>query len=176
MTKLYIEKQNIPTADWEKTNSLPPISFDIELASIGNDFRLDEDDGLFINYGKINGVFPYRYQDGYNRKLSSVVYETAVLENEYLKATFMPCFGGKLWSLYDKKANKELLFKNSVVRPGNLSTRKAWLSGGIEWNAGIKGHSPYTVSPIHTARTSLNDGTPVLRFYYFERIRKAVVQ
>lgn len=175
-TKLYTERKIIPTVDWGELNPLPPISFDIELASIENEILLDEDDGLFINYGQVNSVYPYRYQDGYGRDLSPAAYETVVLENDFLKATFMPCFGGKLWSLFDKKANRELLFENSAVRPGNLSTRKAWLSGGIEWNGGFKGHGPYTCAPVHTSMTQLNDGTPVLRFYYFERIRKAVVQ
>lgn len=176
MTKLKIEKRTIPTASMSAFSSLPPIAFDIELDHISGEFLLEEDDGLFINYGKIKGVFPYRYQDGYTRSLSPTEYDTVVLENEYLKATFMPCFGGKLWSLYDKKANKELLFENSVVRPGNLSTRKAWLSGGIEWNGGFKGHGPYTCAPIHTATLKMDDGTPVLRFYYLERIRRAVIQ
>lgn len=176
MTKLYRENIIIPSDDFGELNTLPPISFNTELESVGKEFLLDEDDGLFINYGRTDGVFPYRYQDGYRRKLTPVSYGAAILENEYLKATFLPCFGGKLWSLFDKKAGKELLYRNSVVRPCNLSTRKAWLSGGIEWNAGIKGHGPYTCAPVHAARTSLDDGTPVLRFYYFERIRRVVVQ
>lgn len=176
MTKLYKETQTIPSVAFGELSTLPPVSFEIGKKNFGNDFLLDEDDGLFINYGRVESIFPYRYQDGYDRKLLPTDYVTIVLENEFLKATFMPCFGGKLWSLFDKKNNKELLFKNSVVRPGNLSTRKAWLSGGIEWNASLIGHGPYTCAPIHTARTELDDGTPVLRFYYFERIRKAVVQ
>lgn len=176
MTELKIGKKSIPTASMSAFSSLPPIAFNIELDHINEKFLLGEDDGLFINYGKINGVFPYRYQDCYTRTLSLAEYDIVVLENEYLKATFMPCFGGKLWSLYDKKAGKELLFANSVVRPGNLSTRKAWLSGGIEWNGGFKGHGPYTCAPIHTAKLTLDDGTPVLRFYYLERIRRAVIQ
>ena len=108
MTELKIGKKSIPTASMSAFSSLPPIAFNIELGHINEKFLLGEDDGLFINYGKINGVFPYCYQDCYTRTLSLAEYDIVVLENEYLKATFMPCFGGKLWPLYDKKAGKEL--------------------------------------------------------------------
>ena len=155
---------------------MPPISEKLSLGDISNDFHLDSDDGLFINYGTMECAYPYLYQDVYSRTLSEKEYDTAVLENQFLKAVFIPGFGGKLWSLTDKKTGKELLFKNDIVRPCNLSVRNAWMSGGIEWNCGYKGHHAHTCAPIVTAKTSLEDGTPVLRFYYFERIRKVVVQ
>ncbi len=176
MSTLKLEKLNILSADLGKESTLPPISETLSLNTISNEFRLDEDDGLFINYGVMECAHPYKYRNMYNRELKPTDYTAVILENEYIKATFMPDFGGKLWSLFDKKENRELLFKNSVVRPCNLAVRNAWLSGGIEWNCGYKGHGPYTCSAINTAVTKLDDGTPVLRFYYFERIRCAIVQ
>jgi tetratricopeptide (TPR) repeat protein len=176
MSTLKIEKLNILSANMGKESSLPPIAVKLSLGDISNDCILDEGEGLFVNYGGVESAYPYRYQDLYDRKLIPMEYDSIVLENEYLQATFIPGFGGKLWSLIDKTTGKELLFKNSVVRPCNLGVRNAWLSGGIEWNACFKGHNPFTCSLIHTARTELKDGTPVLRFYYFERIRVAVVQ
>ena len=176
MTTLKIVKQIIPSASLGGESTLPPIAIKLSLSDITNAFYLDEDDGLFINYGIMESVYPYRYQDLYDRDLNPTEYDAAVIENECLKATFMPCFGGKLWSLIDKRTGKELLFRNDVIRPCNLGVRNAWLSGGIEWNACFKGHNPFTCSLINTARTQLADGTPVLRFYYFERIRAAVVQ
>mgnify|MGYP002513697702 CR=1 FL=1 len=35
-------------------------------------------------------------------------FDAAILENEYLKATFVTELGGRLWSLYDKKEEREL--------------------------------------------------------------------
>ena len=176
MSCLKFEKMSILSADLGEESSLPPISEKLSLGDISNEFHLEEDDGLFINYGVMECAYPYRYQDMYNRSLTEKEYDTAVLENDFLKAVFIPAFGGKLWSLTDKKTGKELLFRNDVVRPCNLSVRNAWMSGGIEWNCGYKGHHAHTCSPVITSRTSLSDGTPVLRFYYFERIRRAVVQ
>ncbi len=176
MTVLKQEKITMPSANFHGESSLPPISVKLSLADIKDKFLLDEDDGLFINYGIMESAFPYRYQDLYDRELTDREYETIVLENDNLRAVFFPEFGGKLWSLFDKKRQRELLFNNSVVRPCNLGIRNAWLSGGIEWNSCFKGHGPFTCSLINTAATELEDGTPVLRFYYFERIRCAVVQ
>lgn len=137
---------------------------------------LDEDDELFIGYGFLDSSFPYRLQDCYGRDLKDTPVQTAVLENARLKAVFLPEWGGRLWSLYDKDAGRELTYANPVIRPCNLAFRNAWLAGGVEWNCGMVGHHPYTCSPMHTARLYLDDGTPVLRMYQFERIRRAVWQ
>ncbi len=178
MKKATLTFKNIKlrSAEFNGLSSLPPIATKLSLSDITDKFNLDEDDGLYINYGLMESAYPYIYQDMYDRTLKEKDYKFAILENEYLKATFAPCFGGKLWSLVDKTTGEELLFKNEVVRPCNLGVRNAWLSGGIEWNACFKGHGPYTCDWVNTATTELADGTPVLRFYYFERIRCAIVQ
>ena len=176
MSELRIEKRRIPTANFHEVSSLPAVTEELRLSFMQNKFALDEDDELFVNYGTVDYAFPYKVQDNYDRELVDTEHNTVVLENKYLKATFMPHYGGKLWSLFDKVAGKELLFENSVVRPCHLGIRNAWLSGGIEWNCGYIGHNPFTCDWLHTARTSLDDGTPVLRFYQYERVRSIVYQ
>ncbi len=137
---------------------------------------LDEDDELFVGYGFLPSLFPYRMQDLYDRATDPTAYIGVVLENEYLKAVFLPELGGRLWSLYDKVKGRDLLSENPVVRPCNLAVRNAWLAGGIEFNCGMVGHHPFTCSRIHAAETKLDDGTPVLRMYEYERIRGCVYQ
>ncbi len=176
MTELRIENRTIPSAEFHGVSSLPSISENLRLSFMQDKFELDEDDGLFVNYGMVEYGFPYKAQDNYDRELKEKDQVTIVLENEYLKATFLPGFGGKLHSLFDKKEKKELLFVNSVVRPCHLGVRNAWMSGGVEWNCGYVGHNPFTCDWMHTARTQLEDGTPVLRFYQYERIRGIVYQ
>ncbi|MBE6911759.1 MAG: DUF5107 domain-containing protein [Ruminococcaceae bacterium] len=173
---LKIEKIMIPSANFGKENSLPPISERLDLDTNKSTLSEADEKELFIGYGEVESSFPYKYIDMYDRSLNDCTYDSVVLENEYLRATFMPSFGGKLWSLIDKETGRELLFKNSVIRPCNLAVRNAWMSGGVEWNCGFRGHFPYTCSLINTATTKLSDGTDVLRFYYFERIRACVVQ
>ena len=176
MTELRIEKLTMPSVDFNGVSSLPSISENLRLSFMQNQFELSDDDGLFVNYGMVDYAFPYKVQDNYTRKLTDREQSCVVLENEFLKATFFPQFGGKLHSLFDKKASKELLFSNSIVRPCHLGVRNAWMSGGIEWNCGYVGHNAFTCDMMHTAMTKLDDGTPVLRFYQYERIRKIVYQ
>lgn len=173
MTELRFESQWFRASDVGPQSSLPSMRFG------GGGFvktDLDEDDGLFFNYGVVRNVLPYQQQDGYTRKLENREVAVAVLENEYLRAVFVPSLGGKLWSLYDKEHGRELLNVNPVMRPCNLALRNAWMSGGIEWNIGMTGHSPFTCSPLFVARTEDEDGTPVLRMYEFERRNGSVYQ
>ncbi len=176
MTELRLEKLTIPASDFHGVSSLPSVAARTWNGPTRRVFELDEDDGLFIGYGSVKYAFPYRAQDNYDRVLCKKKVPTVVLENEYLRATFLPGYGGKLRSLYDKEAGRELLFTNSVLRPSNLGIRNAWMSGGVEWNCGYTGHNPFTCDLVHTARTELEDGTPVLRFYQYERIRRVVYQ
>lgn len=172
---LRFENMIIPSADFHGVSSLPPLAAmsNVQNMTAG---ALDEDDELYVGYGFLQSIFPYRMQDLYDRTLTPREYTAAVLENEYLRAVFLPQLGGRLWSLYDKKAGRDLLYANTVVRPCNLALRNAWFSGGIEFNCGMVGHSPFTCDPLFMAQTTLDDGTPVLRFYEYERIRACVYQ
>lgn len=98
-------------------------------------------------------------------------FKAIILENEHLKATFIPELGGRLWSLWDKDSARELLYCNPVFQPGNLALRNAWFSGGVEFNVSIKGHHPMTCSDMFAQHITMADGTPGVRMYEYERIR-----
>jgi len=172
---LTVHTVTLPSAKFNGESTLPSL---YEMSNVQHlaESRLDEDDELFVGYGGLASIFPYRMQDLYDRADTPTAYIGVTLENEYLKALFLPELGGRLWSLYDKVAGRELLYSNPMVRPCNLAVRNAWLAGGIEFNCGMIGHHPFTCSPIHAVETALPDGTPVLRMYEYERIRGAVYQ
>lgn len=172
---MTIQQILLPSAHIGGESTLPSI---YEMSNVQGLTRsaLDEDDELFVGYGFLPSLFPYRMQDLYDRDDGIKPYIGIVLENAYLKAVFLPELGGRLWSLYDKVAKRDLLYENPIVRPCNLAVRNAWLAGGIEFNCGMVGHHPYTCSRIFAQRTHLEDGTPVLRMYEFERIRRCVYQ
>ncbi|AEF84523.1 conserved hypothetical protein [Treponema primitia ZAS-2] len=120
-------------------------------------------------------ILPYTRQDRYNRELEDLELPSVVLENDFLKAEFIPALGGRLWSLYDKTAKRDILYRNPVFRPANLAIRDAWFSGGIEWNIGRLGHSVHTCAPVFAGvlETAATGGAPssgpVLRIWEFER-------
>lgn len=179
MTTLKQTVLPVWAAELHGESSLPLLQ-DARKLGEPKDTDLPEGDGLFIDYGAICSAFPYRAQDCYSRELTVNGLDAVVLENEHLIASFVPEQGGKLWSLYDKDAGKELLFANHVFRPAYLALRNAWASGGVEWNCGaLVGHHPHTAAPVFTAVIDAENsglGCPVLRFYTFERIRSVTQQ
>ena len=66
-------------------------------------------------------------------------YQAVVLENPYLRLTFLPELGGRLYSVVIKSTGQELFYHNPVVKPsryGILQPVEAnwWLAtGGMEW-------------------------------------------
>lgn len=165
----------MPAQSMNGTSTLPALS-KLNFWHRNGDSGLSEDDELFIGYGHVPSAFPYKMQDMYTRELHPTEMNAIVLENEYLKATFLPEWGGKLMSLINKEKNEDLLFCNPVMRPCNLAIRNAWTSGGVEWNCGMFGHHVNTCETMFTTTTHLEDGTPVLRMYEFHRIRRVVQQ
>ncbi len=114
-------------------------------------------------------VLPYTRQDGYDRVLEPMDFSAVVLENDHLKAVVLPELGGRLWSLFDKKNDRDILYTNSAFRPANLAIRDAWFSGGIEWNIGRFGHTPHTCSPVFAGVVPFPGNTQGLRIWEYER-------
>ena len=130
-------------------------------------------DGKKYSFGRETGfrVLPYTMQDRYKRELVVMEFTSIVLENSFLKAEIVPALGGRLWSLFDKQQNRNILYKNSLFRPANLAIRDAWFSGGIEWNIGRLGHTVHTCSPVF-AGVYEDSALPILRLWEFERQTK----
>ena len=169
-SKLEFEKMKIRAASLGEQSSVPDLLGEVILQN-NLEFCLEEDDEIYEGYGRRANAYPYRQYNGYKRQLSEKEIQTAVLENNYLRAVFLPEYGGRLWELWDKKVDRNLLYTNDILRFSNLAVRNAWFSGGVEWNIGVIGHSPLTTEPLYTAKTETGNGIPVLRMYEYERIR-----
>lgn len=140
------------------------------------EFLVGEEDELYEAYGTRENSYPYCQYGAYTRRTKERKVKTAVLENRYLKAVFLPEYGGRLWELTDKVKGRNLLYTNDVLRFSNLAIRNAWFSGGVEWNMGLIGHTPFTVDRLYTAQLENGEGDPVLRMYEYERVRQAEYQ
>lgn len=164
-----VEYLKILASELGKANPLPDIK-NVQYIHAGFEAteNVTDEEKKYLGKGMINTVLPYKIQDGYTRNKKLTDIKTVVLENEYLKAIFLPEYGGRLWSLFDKKQNKEILYTNTVFQPCNFAILNAWFSGGVEFNVGIKGHTPLTCSNMFCQKI---DGHTV-KFYEFERIRK----
>lgn len=172
MSKCYMTPYIMPSADFGKENPLPDIkNVSYIHAKIETTEAIPKELKTYINKGMISTMLPYLQQDGYNRERKDRSFNSVVIENEYLKAVFLPELGGRLWSLIDKVANRELLYCNPVFQPGNLALRNAWFSGGVEFNVSIKGHNPLTCEPLFAQKITMPDGSEGVRMFEYERIR-----
>jgi tetratricopeptide (TPR) repeat protein len=108
--------------------------------------------------GAAGHMYPYPAQTNLGDTLELVSYDMVYLENEYLKVTILPAFGGRLFSAIDKTNGHELFHRNSVIKPDLIGTLGAWISGGIEW-CYPHHHRTTTLMPADYYAVMNNDGS-----------------
>ena len=94
--QLRFEKQRIRKAELGALSSVPDLVGGLILQH-ELDFCLDEDDEICEGDGRRLNSYPYRQYACYTRTLREQEVKTAVLENEHLRAVFLPEYGGRLW-------------------------------------------------------------------------------
>ena len=79
-------------------------------------------------------VYPYMLQELTGNGFEETLFHSVELENDFLKLIFLPELGGRLISIYDKRRNHELLFRNPVLKPVMAGLTGAWCGIGMEFN------------------------------------------
>ena len=114
-------------------------------------------------------VYPYPMQDHLYRTKEDRTYKALFLENEYLKVTCLPELGGRLHSVFDKTEGKEMFHLNNVIKPSMIAMRGAFISGGVEWNAGPQVHTVTILSPVDALVGENADGSAYLEVNNLEK-------
>lgn len=168
----------LPAAPLGPENPLPPLRPLREVHTPAERGRegLPRDMARQIGYEPLRGVLPTRVLDGYGRARTATAIDTLVIENDRLRATVLPGFGGRVHSLFHKATGRELLYRNPVLQPAAFALNGAWFSGGIEWNIGATGHTTLSCAPLHAARVTAPDGGEMLRLWEWERLRDVPFQ
>ena len=115
-------------------------------------------------------TYPYTMQDHLSRTKVDRTYKAVFLENEYLKVTCLPELGGRLHSVFDKTTQQEMFHLNHAIKPGMIALRGAFISGGVEWNAGPQGHTVTIVSPVDVVCRECPDGAAFIEVNNQEKI------
>lgn len=73
------------------------------------------------------------------------VFKAIVLENTYLRLTFLPELGGRLYQCIFKPTGQNLFYQNTVLKPsywGPLAREENWwlAAGGMEWALPVHEH------------------------------------
>lgn len=168
--ELRFETKTMRTGEFGEPASVPDLGGKGVLQN-HLEFSLEEDDEIYEGFGRRANSYPYPQIQTYRREIREREMKTAVLENDFLRAVFLPELGGRLWELTDKETGRNLLYTNDVIRFSNLAICNAWFSGGVEWNVSLIGHTPFTTRSLYTARLTMGEGIPVLRMYEYERVR-----
>lgn len=179
MSVLRYDYLILPAAEFPRENPLPDMGgHRTEGAPVFSPLShcAEDPERLSPASGGARSHMPYATLDDYNRDKRTRGLRSIVLENDFLRAEFVPRLGGRLWSLFDKTSGKELLHRNPVFQPANLAILNAWFSGGIEYNCGMIGHTVFTASPLHVDVLEDPERGPVLRMYEYERIQGSVYQ
>ncbi|KAB1976886.1 DUF5107 domain-containing protein [Streptomyces triticiradicis] len=173
VTTIRRDVLTLPAAELGPSNPLPPLRTLDEMHQIDDRDRvgLPGDMARQIGYEPLRSVLPERIRDGYGRERTPRELDTIVIENDRLRATVLPGYGGRVVSLFHKPTETELLYTNPVLQPACFALNGAWFSGGIEWNIGATGHTTLSCSPVHAARVPAPDGGEMLRLWEWERLR-----
>lgn len=88
------------------------------------------------------GLYPFpTYKMPLKTPAVERTYKAIFLENEYLKLTYVPYFGGRFLSLYDKLRKRQVFYKNDVIKPTQFNARGDWPQEGIELTGPFDVHS-----------------------------------
>jgi hypothetical protein len=88
----------------------------------------------------------------------SQTYKAVALENEFVRLTFLPELGGRLYRWEDKLTGRNLLYNNPIVRPVGWGYRGWYLPvGGVEWSLPVGDHGFVEWRPwTYTTATAAN--------------------
>jgi tetratricopeptide (TPR) repeat protein len=137
--KISEEKMNLPTYEVAPPSKVPH----------------------FFNNGSTQGaanyIYPLADNDIITDKRVMADHPIVALENEWIKVGVSPEIGGKVYYAIDKTNGHDFIYRNDVVKPGNVGPTGAWVSGGIEWCV-LHHHRPSGFLPINCTTTESEDG------------------
>lgn len=112
-------------------------------------------DYSWLDWGAYNAAGP---------STSPQSYELVVVENDYLKLTFLPGLGGRLYQVFFKPTGNNELYRNSVIKPTGWGPPEQgwWLgAGGMEWGLPVEEHGYEWGVPWSYETLSATDGLTV---------------
>lgn len=110
--------------------------------------------------GATGRLYPLLFSETLSDEKTEKSYQVITLENEYIKIDILPEIGGKVLRCFDKIAEDDFLYHNSVIKPAMVGLAGPWISGGIEFNW-PQHHRPTTFMPLEYKIEKRPDGTKV---------------
>ena len=102
--------------------------------------------------------YPYTMRTNLTGVKADHAWRAIFLENEYLKCTVLPDFGGRLYTCVDKTSGQSMFYANPSIKLAQVGYRGAWAEFGVEFNFPIS-HNWASVSPVDFAYAAHDDGS-----------------
>ncbi len=100
-----------------------------------------------VYQGSNGKVYPVPFIDKVFDKPVPVTYQSALLENDYVRLVMLPEIGGRIFLGQDKSnADYDFFYRQDVIKPALVGLAGPWISGGVEFNW-PQHHRPGTFMP-----------------------------
>ncbi len=100
-----------------------------------------------VYQGSSGRVYPLPFIDKVFDEASPVRYQSARLENEFVRLVMLPEIGGRVFRGQDKtNADYDFFYRQDVIKPALVGLAGPWISGGVEFNW-PQHHRPGTFMP-----------------------------
>jgi tetratricopeptide (TPR) repeat protein len=115
-----------------------------------------------VYQGSSGKVYPVPFIDKVRDHAEPRTYQSARLENEFIRLVMLPEIGGRIY-LGQDKANHDydFFYRNEVIKPALVGLAGPWLSGGVEFNW-PQHHRPGTFMPTDVCIEEEPDGAKTI--------------
>jgi tetratricopeptide (TPR) repeat protein len=103
--------------------------------------------GKRVYQGSSGQVYPLPFYEAVADEPSPHTWTGLHLENEYLRVLVLPELAGRVHAVVDKTTDRDLFYRNSVIKPALVGLAGPWVAGGIEFNW-PQHHRPGTYLPM----------------------------
>ena len=111
-----------------------------------------------VYQGSSGKVYPVPFIDKVFDEPTPVTYQSALLENEFVKLVMLPEIGGRIFVGQDKtNRDYDFFYRQDVIKPALVGLAGPWISGGVEFNW-PQHHRPGTFMPCDVFIEEENDG------------------
>lgn len=135
------------------------------------DLKGENRNPVFHSQYGVAHIYPYTLQDHIDFNVKEKQYRVLTLENRFLKVTIIPDLGGRVYSVFDKISDREVFYKNSVVKFSPLAIRGAFFSGGVEFSFPVA-HAPTTCDKVNWDIRENEDGSASVSIGGIEHISR----
>ncbi|MGH8018991.1 MAG: DUF5107 domain-containing protein, partial [Opitutaceae bacterium] len=111
-----------------------------------------------VYQGSSGKVYPVPFIDKVHDEPRPVVYQSARLENEFVRLVLLPEIGGRVFRAQDKtNRDYDFFYRQDVIKPALVGLAGPWISGGVEFNW-PQHHRPGTFLPADVSIEEESDG------------------